>query len=170
MNNLKILAVDDDPSTLSLLEKKLKKEGYEIETAGNGADAVRLISKYRFDVVLTDLMMPGGPDGIAVLEAAKERHGNTEVILITGYASVDNAVEAMKKGASDYLQKPINLEELFLRLEKICNLKTLVRDASDLREAMDVTEATASETIQELEIQVAMLQEKLQRIREVILK
>lgn len=170
MNNLKILAVDDDQSTLDLLEKKLKKEDYAVETAKNGTDAVRLISKYRFDVVLTDLMMPGGPDGIAVLEAAKERYRDTEVILITAHASVDNAVKAMKKGASDYLQKPMNFEELFLRLEKIYNLRTLVRDASDLREAMDVTEATASETIQKLEMQVAMLKQKLHRIQEVILK
>ncbi|MEA2038527.1 MAG: response regulator [Thermodesulfobacteriota bacterium] len=168
MNNLKILVVDDDPATVSLLERRLKNAGYEIETADNGAEAVRLISKCHFDVVLTDLMMPGGLDGMGVLEAARQMSNRTEVILITAYASVDNAVEAMKKGATDYLQKPVNCDELLLRLEKISNLKTLIRDAGDLREAMDITEANAAQTIQNLEMEVARLQKKLSEIRKIV--
>jgi DNA-binding NtrC family response regulator len=127
MKNLKILIVDDDPVTRLLLNKKLKMAEYEFETAENGVEALNILSKCGFDVVLTDLMMPGGVDGIGVLEAVKEKYTRTEVILLTAFASVENAVEAMKKGAADYLQKPINFDELFLRLDKISNLKKLAR-------------------------------------------
>ena len=87
---------------------------------------------------------------------------------MTAYASVDNAVEAMKKGAIDYLQKPINFDELMLRLEKISNLKALMKNASDLREAMDVTERNAGQTIQDLEIMVSQLQHKLSEVKKIL--
>ena len=72
MNNLKILAVDDDPISLRILENGLKVSGYEVITAANGIEATELIHNNYYDVVLTDLQMPGGIDGIGVLEAAKE--------------------------------------------------------------------------------------------------
>jgi len=168
MSNLKILVVEDDPVTRLLLKKKLKQAEYDIETAENGDKAIALISKYGYDVVLTDLMMPGRTDGISVLEAVKEKDYKTEVILLTAYASVDNAVEAMKKGAADYLQKPINFDELMLRLEKIGELKMLLKSAGDLRNAMDVTESNAAQTIQALEIRVSQLQRKLSEIEKVL--
>ena len=118
MQTLKILVVDDDPVTLSLLYKRLVKEAYEVETADNGIGATQKISTNYYDVILTDLMMPGGVDGIGVLEAAKKKNIKTEVILITAHASVNNAIESMKKGATDYLQKPVNLDEVLLRTRK----------------------------------------------------
>jgi len=168
MKNLKILIVDDDPVTRLLLNKKLKMAEYELETAENGVEALNILSKCGFDVVLTDLMMPGGVDGIGVLEAVKEKYTRTEVILLTAFASVENAVKAMKKGAADYLQKPINFDELFLRLDKISNLKKLAKDATDLREAMDVTERNAAQTIQALEFMVSELQHKFSEIKRIL--
>ena len=168
MNNLKILVVDDDPITLLLLEKRLQKEECAIEIAKNGTEAIALISKHYFDVVVTDLKMPGGLDGIDVLEASKAVNHRTEVILITAHATIDTAVAAMKKGASDYLQKPINFDELMIRLEKINNMKKLVKNADDLREAMDITEKNAGETIQNLELTVAELQNRLSEIESVL--
>ncbi len=165
---LKILIVDDDPVTLSLLSKRLSKAEYEVETAENGVEAIRKITHNFYDVVLTDLMMPGGVDGIGVLETAKENNLKTEVILITAHGSIDNAIVAMKKGAVDYLQKPINFDELRLRLEKIQNLKHLLKNASDLREAMDVTEQASCETIQNLEMVVAELENRITRIKAVL--
>ncbi len=165
MKNLKILLVDDDLFLLAITEKSLEKAGYEIETSKTGEEAVCLISKYPFDVVITDLMLPGDMDGIDILEAAKAADSQTEVILITSYASVDTAVTAMKKGAADYLQKPINFDELNLRLEKIRCMKSLVKDASDLREAMDITEDKASETIRNLEMMVFDLQNELSEVK-----
>jgi two-component system OmpR family response regulator len=168
MQALKILIVDDDPVTRSLLSKRLTKDEYEVETAEDGVEAVRMIARNYYDVVLTDLMMPGGVDGIGVLESAKENNLKTEVILITAHGSIDNAIVAMKKGAVDYLQKPINFDELFLRLEKIQNLKHLMKNASDLREAMEITEQTSGETIQNLEMTVADLENRLNQIKTIL--
>ncbi|MBW1741250.1 MAG: response regulator [Deltaproteobacteria bacterium] len=159
MDNLKILIVEDDPVTLKLIEKRLMKVGYKVETAKSGVEAVDLVSTRFFDVVVTDLMLPGGVDGIDTLEAIKAKWPETEVILITAHATVDSAVEAMKKGAVDYLQKPINFDELILRLQRISTLKSLAKDANDFREAMNVTEKSAAKTIQDLEIMVSELQQ-----------
>jgi DNA-binding NtrC family response regulator len=169
MKQLKILAVDDDPFTLKMLEKKLVKEGYDIETASDGVEAGKLISQKFYDIIITDLVMPGGVDGMDVLEAAKAKNKETEVILLTAHASVENAVEAMRKGAADYLKKPVNFYELTLRLEKIRSYKKLLKNAQDLREAMDVTERNASQTIQHLEMSVAELQSIVYEVRQVIM-
>lgn len=165
MSSLRILVVDDDPVTRTLLKKRLMRDEYTVDTAENGVVALEKIAKQYYDVVLTDLVMPGGVDGIGVLEEAKRANIKTEVILITAHASVDNAIEAMKKGAVDYLQKPINFDELFLRLDKIRSLKMLIKNASDLREAMDITEKTSAETIQDLEMMVSELKGRLTAIR-----
>ena len=112
--------------------------------------------------------MPGDIGGIEVLEFAKGLERNIEVILITAHSSVDTAVEAMKKGASDYLEKPINFTELFLRLEKIATMRSLLRSAEDLRQAMDVTESTAAETIQNLEVMTSTLQIKVDSVETIL--
>lgn len=168
MQALTILVVDDDPVTRSLMCKRLCKEEYQVDTAESGVDAVQMISQAYYDVVMTDLMMPGGVDGIGVLETAKTHNIKTEVILITAHGSIANAIVAMKKGAADYLQKPINFDELMLRLAKIQNLKHLMKNASDLRFAMDVTEQTSSETIQNLEMMVAELEHRLASVRSIL--
>ena len=168
MNSLSILVVDDDPVTRNLLQKRLVKENYEIELAEDGVEAVRQLQKKRYDVVLTDLKMPGGVDGIGVLETAKEADLKTEVILITAHASVGNAIEAMKKGAGDYLEKPINFDELLMRLQKVRNTKALVKNAIDLREAMNVTEQTSAETIQHLEMLSAECLQRQERIQAIL--
>ena len=158
MKNLTILVVDDDPVIRRLLQQRLKKENYDVLVAADGYKAERVLHEHHVDVVLTDLMMPGDIGGIEVLEIAKTINSSIEVILITAHSSVDTAVEAMKKGASDYLEKPINFDELFLRIDKIANIQTIYRSAQELRNAMDVTEHAASDTIQTLEMKVAELQ------------
>lgn len=168
MQNLKILVVDDDPVTLTLLHKRLAKEAYEVQTAPDGISAVEKISANYYDVILTDLMMPGGVDGIGVLEAAKKKNIKSEVILITAHASVNNAIEAMKKGASDYLQKPVNLDEVLLRMEKIRSMKMLLKNANDLRDAMEVTEQTSAQTIQTLELAVAEMEKSISEVRAIL--
>jgi len=161
MNTLSILVVDDDPVIRRLLEQRLLKARYTVEVAEDGFKAEKLLQEKYFDVVLTDLMMPGGIGGIEVLEIAKEINPETEVVLITAHSSIDTAVDAMKKGAVDYLEKPINFDELFLRIEKIVNVKSIMKNARDIHEAMGVKEHAASETIQNLEILAAQLQQKL---------
>lgn len=164
MNTLSILVVDDDPVIRRLLEQRLKKAKYNVDVAEDGYKAEELLSKKRYDVVLTDLMMPGGIGGIEVLEIAKNIDQDIEVVLITAHSSVDTAVQAMKKGAIDYLEKPINFDELFLRIEKIINVKSLLKNAMDIHDAMDATEHAASETIQNLEIVATKLQQRLDSV------
>lgn len=168
MDTLSILVVDDDPVIRRLLEQRLKKAAYDVDVAEDGYKAEELLNQKHYDVVLTDLMMPGGIGGIEVLDIAKGINQEIEVVLITAHSSVDTAVEAMKKGAVDYLEKPINFDELFLRIEKIINIRSLLKNARDIHEAMDATEHAASETIQNLEIAVAKLQLRLDKIENVL--
>lgn len=168
MKNMTILIVDDDPVIRKMLEKRLEKAGYEVLIAEDGYQAEKLLPLHHIDVVLTDLMMPGTIGGIEVLEIAKNLNPSIEVILITAHSSIDTAVEAMKKGAADYLEKPINFDELFLRLEKIANVQSLLRNAMDISQAMDTTESVASETIQNLEIRTAELQGRIRAVENIL--
>lgn len=168
MKNLTILVVDDDPVIRRLLQQRLVKENYHVLVAPDGHKAESILRDKHVDVVLTDLMMPGAIGGIEVLEIAKNISNSIEVILITAHSSVDTAVEAMKKGATDYLEKPINFDELFLRLDKIANMQTIYRSAQELQHAMDITEHAASETIQTLEMRTAELQELLDGIEDIL--
>ncbi len=169
MKNLSILVVDDDPVIRRLLQQRLQRANYQVQIAKDGFEAREMLSGQFFDVVLTDLMMPGGIGGIEVLEIAKSLYSSIEVVLITAHSSVDSAVQAMKKGATDYLEKPINFDELFLKLDKISNLKTILRSAQDLQQAMDTTENVASQTIQDLEMQVAGFRGQLDAIETILL-
>ncbi|MBU0960250.1 MAG: response regulator [Proteobacteria bacterium] len=168
MNNLTILVVDDDPVIRRLLEQRLAKENYTVLLAEDGHKAENILQGNHVDVVLTDLMMPGDIGGIEVIDIAKDLNRNIEVILITAHSSIDTAVEAMKKGAADYLEKPINFTELFLRLEKIATMRSILRSAEDLRQAMDVTETNAAATIQNLELAVGNIQHKLDTIESIL--
>jgi DNA-binding NtrC family response regulator len=151
MKNMTILVADDDPVIRKLFERRLSNEGYQVTVAVDGTEAARLLDTTSFDVVITDLVMPGPIGGIELLNLAKEKSFAIEVIVITAHSSVNTAVDAMKKGAVDYLEKPINFDELFLRLDKIAEIKALLKNAVDLREAMNVTEHSAAQTIQYLE-------------------
>lgn len=166
MKILSILVVDDDPVIRKLLGERLKSADYVVEEVANGVIAKERIAKKKYDVVITDLIMPpGNVDGIEVLEFTKEKDINTEVLLITAHSSVDTAVAAMKKGANDYLEKPINFDELFLRLDKIANVQTIHKNAMDLRTALDTTEDEAAHTIQSLEFLTDGLKKTLEEIQ-----
>ncbi len=162
MLNLSILIVDDDNVVRNLIQNRLLKEHFaKLDVAKDGLAAKKLLQTKQYDVVLTDLIMYGGIDGIELLEVVKETNSATEVIVITAHSSVDSAVEAMKKGAFDYLKKPVNFDELLLRLDKIATLKNIVKYAQDIEQAKEVTESAASETIQRMEIHIAALHKLL---------
>jgi DNA-binding NtrC family response regulator len=168
MNSMTILVADDDPVIRKLFANRLSREGYEVTVASDGAEAARLLDAMPFDVVITDLVMPGDIGGIELLNIAKERSADIEVIVITAHSSIDTAVDAMKKGAVDYLEKPVNFDELFLRLEKISEVRALMKNAGDLREAMNVTENSAAQTIQDLEIINSVQQQLLENLEELL--
>ena len=113
----RMLVVDDEKMTRLNLEHVLGKEGYEVLTAQNGAEALDLLARQRFDVILTDLKMDK-VDGMTLLTRAKQEHPNTEVIIITGYATIPTAVEAMKKGSYQFLAKPLKLDDIRKTVKK----------------------------------------------------
>lgn len=107
----KILVVDDDVAFCTLLQTFLKKKGFDVTNSFTGKEAFDIIEKNSFDVVITDIRLPDS-DGMEILKKTKEKDFNTQVILMTGYTDIKNAVNAMKLGAFDYVGKPINPDEL----------------------------------------------------------
>ncbi|HBH62343.1 MAG TPA: endopeptidase La [Nitrospiraceae bacterium] len=124
----RILVVDDEKIALQHLDHALKKEGYSVTTANSGLEAISKLETSAFDVVLTDLKMEK-VDGIEVLEKTKHRYPDTQVIMITGYASVDTAVAAIKKGAFHYIAKPIKLDEVRLVVQDALKKKFSTRSS-----------------------------------------
>ena len=112
-----ILVVDDDMSVRTVFSSVLRKEGYRVTAVKDGYEAIKAIDKKSFDLALVDLKMPG-LDGIEVLKKIKSRRPQTRVIIYTGYGSVTTAVEAMRKGAADYLTKPFSPHELKAGVKK----------------------------------------------------
>ncbi|MFC1834218.1 sigma-54-dependent transcriptional regulator [Thermodesulfobacteriota bacterium] len=160
----KILVVDDEEMALNDLKYVLKKVKYDVETAKTGTDALDLIRKSEFDVVLTDLRMEG-VDGLRILQECKRLHPITEVIMITGYATLDTAIEAMKHGAYHYVPKPYRVSEVRKivaeALEKVVlkreNLK-LKEDLKELKESSQpkiITQNTGMRRILDMARKVA---------------
>jgi two-component system, NtrC family, response regulator HydG len=123
----KILIAEDEEITVKHLVNTLKKEGYAVESATNGIDALRKAESDSFDLLIADIKMPG-MSGLELLERVREKTPELEVIIVTGYGSIGSAIEAMKKGAIEYLTKPFDLDELLLKVGKIRDRKGLIRE------------------------------------------
>ena len=117
-----ILVVDDEGLARRSLVELLQEEGYQVHEAADGTTALHLLSEIDFDLILSDIKMPGA-DGIAVLKKARETHPQTMVILMTAYASVDTVVEALRLGAQDYLLKPLLLEDVLNKVRRLLEYK-----------------------------------------------
>jgi len=117
MKIYKILVVDDDYGSRLMLKKALEQHDYEVITCSNAMDAIELIKEQDFDLMLTDLIMEE-VSGLELLEKVSELEKDVAAILLTGHASIETAIQAVRLGASDYLLKPINLEELHLRVKR----------------------------------------------------
>lgn len=109
---IKVLVVDDEIDFLETIVKRLEKKGLDTVGVTSGEDAVMKIKEKHFDVILLDIKMPGGMDGLDTLREIKSRQPLAEVILLTGHGSVESSVEGMKMGAFDYVLKPARFEEL----------------------------------------------------------
>ena len=116
MDYFRALVVDDEPDFLKTLVNRLGKRSIDTAGVGSGEEAVEVMKKQLFDVVVLDIKMPGGMDGIETLREMKKIQPLVEVILLTGHASVETSIEGMKLGAFDYLIKPIKLEELLTKM------------------------------------------------------
>lgn len=122
----KILVVDDEELIRTTLSIKLSQDGYDVSTAESGKTALKALSTEFFDVVLCDLRMVG-MDGIEVLKKVKKLYTDTEVIILTGYASLESAIEALRHDAYDYLLKPINDNKLRIVIKRCIEKKQLLK-------------------------------------------
>ncbi len=107
----RVMIVDDEKIALRSIERALSKEGYLVVSANSGAEAIEKLKETEFDIVITDLIM-GEIDGHAVIKETKDKYPDTKVIMVTGYATVDTAVEAIRMGAFHYLEKPLKLDDV----------------------------------------------------------
>src|SRR3989339_1108209 len=140
MREERILVVDDDQSIRELAKKILSKEGFSVEHANNGSEAVSLLRKSRFDLVITDLSMPvmSGEDLLAVVKAD---YPDTEVIVMTTYPTIDTAVNTLKLGAYDYIIKPFNFDLMLSVINRVLERKKLF---SELKNEKLLREKTIS--------------------------
>jgi DNA-binding NtrC family response regulator len=127
-----LLIVDDDPNTLASLSRAFRLAGHEASVCDNAARAAELIKAERFDLILSDVVMPG-KDGVSLLEDLKAAGVKTPVVLISGQASIEMAVRATKLGALDFLEKPLSTEKLLVTVENALRLSRLEEENRDLR-------------------------------------
>jgi len=133
---MRILLVEDEQTIAVTLRDDLEGVGYEVEHCGDGKQAIAVLQRTSFDVVITDVRLPGA-DGMQVLHAAKQARPDTEVLIMTAYATVEHAVEAMRLGADDYIQKPFLNEHVLDRLRRIGKLRALLHENAQLREQLN---------------------------------
>ncbi len=121
---LNILVVDDEEPFRRLLKNELTRKGYSVSVAADGGEALRVMSNNAFDAILLDVVMPG-MDGLSLMKTLKEDPSAPPIIVLTGKATVETAVEAMKNGAYDYLTKPYKLDELVIVVDRACEYRRL---------------------------------------------
>ncbi|WAS89695.1 sigma-54-dependent transcriptional regulator [Nannocystis punicea] len=138
----RILIVDDEPSARSALSALLREEGYEVQCAADGYKALGRADEWRPDIVLTDVKMPA-LGGIELLARLRERLPEVAVVIMSGFGSVEGAVEAMQLGADDYLSKPLNFEQVLLTLQRIVAGRAISSGIKDARPSAATAEATA---------------------------
>ncbi len=130
-----ILIVDDEPNYLVVLSELLKDEGFEVFTAPSGEEGLKIVQNVDLDIVITDMQMPN-MDGLQFMLKIKEEEKNLPVMVITAYAEVDKAVEAMQAGAFSYLAKPFSNDELIVNLRKAAHHYALIRENTRLRDEL----------------------------------
>jgi YesN/AraC family two-component response regulator len=131
----KILIVDDDVETLSFCRDALAEEEYEVATAPSGEEALTLTEETEFDVVLSDIRMPG-LDGIELFEAVKKRHPDQIMVMFSGFGDIDVAMEAMRVGAFDSLSKPLIVDELKLTITRALRQNRLQHENEQLKQVL----------------------------------
>jgi DNA-binding NtrC family response regulator len=133
MDTFKILVVDDEVDFLETIVNRLKKRNLNAIGVPSGEEAVALVKEQSFDVIILDVKMPGGMDGIEAMREIKKIQPLVEVLLLTGHASIETSIEGMKLGAFDYSLKPIKLDDLLQKLNAAYKKKSThdkkIRDA-----------------------------------------
>jgi DNA-binding NtrC family response regulator len=121
----KVLLVDDEVELLDTLSERMRNRGMEVATSSSGVEALKKVDQEAYDVIILDLMMPG-VDGLEALKILKAKRPELQVILLTGHATVEKGIEAMKLGAMDFLEKPADLNQLTEKIKKAQAKKMLI--------------------------------------------
>jgi DNA-binding NtrC family response regulator len=129
----RVLLVDDEADFLATLAQRLEMRGLKVKTAGSGEDALAVVESEDFDLIILDLSMPG-IDGIETLKRIKANNPDVETIMLTGQGSVRTSIQAMKLGAEDFLQKPVNISELMDKISGAKDKRMLVLQSKSARE------------------------------------
>jgi two-component system nitrogen regulation response regulator NtrX len=132
----RLLVVDDESGIRGALEQLFEYEGHEVRVAEDGMDGIELANEFRPDVIFLDVKMPG-LDGLDVLARLREEDPSTLVVMISGHGTIDTAVEATRKGAYDFLEKPLDTDRLLVTLARALELKGLTESMADLRDQIE---------------------------------
>lgn len=162
---IKVLSVDDEEVICFLLKKVLTKAGYEVALAASGEEGLKLMKKKSFDLAIIDLKMPG-MGGIAFLEKIKNLYPNTEAIILTGFGDIDIAVDAMKKGAFNFLPKPFKRDVFLTIISMALERRTMKMEMEEAKTAIREIENNASQKIGELEGQLIAVEHAKQELGE----
>jgi len=133
----RVLLVDDELDFLEVMEERLKNRGMEVTTSSNAEDALKQVASEPFDAVILDLKMPG-IDGLETLNLIKEQRPEVQVILLTGHATVEKGVEAIKRGAMEFVEKPADLEFLTEKIESAREKKMLIVEKTNEARIMEI--------------------------------
>ncbi|MFO0728895.1 MAG: sigma-54 dependent transcriptional regulator [Myxococcota bacterium] len=138
---MELLLVDDEPSIRLALGDALRRAGHKVTVAADGAEGAALIGTKAFDVVVTDIRMPK-VDGLSLFRKVRKDAPDTEVILITAYGAVSDAVQALKEGASDYLTKPFDTDEILIRIQRLAERRSLQRELASVHRELEKRRGT----------------------------
>ena len=133
----KVLLVDDEKEFLSVMSERMTARGMEVTTADSADQALSILGKQSFDAIVMDFQMPG-MDGMQALKAIKNKKPELQIILLTGYATIEKTVEAMKIGATDFLEKPADLEALAEKIKKAKAEKMLIVEKQTEEKIKDI--------------------------------
>lgn len=126
--NIRILIVEDEEDQRMRLKYVFESDGYSVDEAEDGEAGIQKLGAKKYDIVVSDLKLPGEKDGLDVLRKAKNISPNTEVFIVTAYGTVENAVQAMINGAFDYIQKPINMPEFRIKMRRALEILQMTKD------------------------------------------
>jgi DNA-binding NtrC family response regulator len=146
--NKKVLVIDDDEGDCYLVEDILNEDGIQVDIAVGGEMGIRLLSEKEYPVVITDLRMPD-IDGMAIIDFTRKRHMNTLIVVITGYATIDSVIVALRSGAYDYIMKPFSADLLKFTIRKAFDY-VAIQDEQDRLKYFEMVNQLASTTAHEV--------------------
>jgi len=164
----RILLVDDNSDLRLTLSEFLTARGFRVTCAKGGTEAIQLLSQsgqQPYDMVFTDLRMPPGPDGLEVLKAARNQDPRTHVVVMTGFSSIDTAIESIRLGAFDYLTKPFQLAEIEILANRILERQVLLEDNRTLTQKVH----TLTEKFSSIDSRLERIDEVLSRLSATLL-